>query len=186
MRVHSFDDGFEAAAAAAGGQAGGDRELIPNGTHTVTIRKAAEGPHKFPQDNPGDYLNLEFAPNGPYSLFWASYGSAAKDLAMTAMLAQALGFTPEAWADADPGDLVGMEVQVVTNQGTKGKPKVFINKFMPVERAAPPASKPERNPQTAAGRVATAKGDEAGEADDIPFMWMLPLALAVASMGGLA
>jgi hypothetical protein len=28
MRVHNFDDGFEAAAAAGGGSAGGDREMI--------------------------------------------------------------------------------------------------------------------------------------------------------------
>lgn len=169
MRVHSFDDGFEAAAAAAGGQAGGDRVMLPDGTHTVTIRKADEGPHKFPDDNPGDYLNLEFAPNGPYSLFWASYGSSAKDKRMSALLAQALGFSPESWADADAGELVGMEVQVTTKIGTKGKPRVFVNDFQPVPRVAQPTSKPDRNPQTAAGRVATAKGEEAGEADDIPF-----------------
>jgi len=169
MRVHSFDDGFEAAAAAAGGQAGGDRVMLPDGTHTVTIRKADEGPHNFPENNPGQYLNLEFAPNGPYSLFWASYGSSAKDLAMSALLAKALGFTPESWADADPGELVGMEVQVKTKIGTKGKPRVWINDFMPVERAAQPESKPAPRPQTPAAKVAAARGDEAGGGDDIPF-----------------
>lgn len=169
MRVHNFDDGFQSAAAAAGGRAGGDREMLPDGTHTVTIRKAAEGPHKFPENNPGEYLNLEFAPNGPYSLFWASYGSSEKDRGMTALLAQALGFTPEAWADADAGELVGMEVQVTTKIGTKGKPRVWINDFMPVERAAPPASKPAPRPQTPAAKVAAARGDEAGGGDDIPF-----------------
>jgi hypothetical protein len=169
MRVHSFDDGFEAAAAAAGGQAGGDRVMLPDGTHTVTIRKADEGPHNFPENNPGQYLNLEFAPNGPYSLFWASYGSSAKDLAMSALLAKALGFTPESWADADPGELVGMEVQVKTKIGTKGKPRVWINDFMPVERAATPPSKPAPRPQTPAAKVAAARGDEAGGGDDIPF-----------------
>ena len=169
MRVHSFDDGFEAAAAAAGGQAGGERVMLPDGTHTVTIRKADEGPHNFPENNPGQYLNLEFAPNGPYSLFWASYGSSAKDLAMSALLAKALGFTPESWADADPGELVGMEVQVKTKIGTKGKPRVWINDFMPVERAATPPSKPAPRPQTPAAKVAAARGDEAGGGDDIPF-----------------
>ena len=169
MRVHDFGDGFEAAAAAAGGQAGGDRVMLPDGTHTVTIRKADEGPHNFPENNPGQYLNLEFAPNGPYSLFWASYGSSAKDLAMSALLAKALGFTPESWADADPGELVGMEVQVKTKIGTKGKPRVWINDFMPVERAAQPESKPAPRPQTPAAKVAAARGDEAGGGDDIPF-----------------
>jgi hypothetical protein len=168
MRVHSFDDGFEAAAAAAGGQAGGDREMIPDGTHTVTIRKAAEGAHKFPENNPGDYLNLEFAPNGPYSLFWASYGSSEKDRGMTAILAQALGFSPESWADTDAGELVGMEVQVTTKIGTKGKPRVFVNDFQPVPRfAAAPEKKPAS--RTPAAKVAAARGDEAGGGDDIPF-----------------
>jgi hypothetical protein len=168
MRVHSFDDGFEAAAAAAGGQAGGDRQMIPDGTHTVTIRKASEGPHRFPDDNPGEFLNLEFAPNGPYSLFWASYGSSARDKRMSALLAQALGFSPESWADADPGELVGMEVQVTTKQGTKGKPRVFVNDFQPVPRfAAAPEKKPAA--RTPAAKVAAARGDEAGSTDDIPF-----------------
>ena len=167
MRVHSFDDGFEAAAAAAGGQSGGDRVMLPDGTHTVTIRKADEGPHNFPENNPGEFLNLEFAPNGPYSLFWASYGSSAKDLAMSALLAKALGFTPESWADADPGELVGMEVQVKTKIGTKGKPRVWINDFMPVERAAAPEKKPAA--RLPAQKIAAARGEEAGAADDIPF-----------------
>ena len=167
MRVHSFDDGFEAAAAAAGGQSGGDRVMLPDGTHTVTIRKADEGPHNFPENNPGEFLNLEFAPNGPYSLFWASYGSSAKDLAMSALLAKALGFTPESWADTDPGELVGMEVQVKTKIGTKGKPRVWINDFMPVERAAAPEKKPAA--RLPAQKIAAAKGEEAGGDDDIPF-----------------
>ena len=66
MRVHSFDDGFEAATAAAGGQSGGDREMLPDGTHGVTIREASEGPHKFPENNPGEFLHLTLAPNGSY------------------------------------------------------------------------------------------------------------------------
>ena len=166
MRVHSFDDGFEAAAAAVGGQTGGDRVMLPDGTHTVTIRKASEGKHRFPDDNPGEFLNLEFAPNGPYSLFWASYGSSSKDLAMSALLAKALGFTPETWADADPGELVGMQVQVTTNQGTKGKPKVFVNDYLPAVAAAPEKKPANRLP---AQKVAAARGDEAGGGDDIPF-----------------
>ena len=166
MRVHNFDDGFEQAAAAAGGSSGGDREMIPNGTHTVTIRKAEEGPHRFPQDHPGEYLNLEFAPNGAYALFWASYGSSQKDRAMTALLAQALGFTPEAWAEADPDELVGRGLRVTTKQGTKGKPRVFVNDYLPAV-----APVPEKKPaaRTPAQKVAAARGDEAGGDDDIPF-----------------
>ena len=167
MRVHIFDDGFEAAAAAGGGAAVGDREMLPDGTHTVTIRKSAEGPHRFPDDHPGEFLNLEFAPNGSYSLFWVSYGSSAKDRAMSALLAKALGFSPESWADTDAGELVGMEVQVVTKIGTKGKPRVFVNDYLPVVRFAELEKKPAA--RTPAQKIATAKGEEAGDADDIPF-----------------
>jgi hypothetical protein len=142
--------------------------MIPDGTHTVTIRKAAEGAHRFPADNPGEFLNLEFAPNGPYSLFWASYGSSARDKRMSALLAQALGFSPESWADADAGELVGMEVQVTTKQGTKGKPRVFVNDYLPVPHfAAAPEKKPAA--RTPAQKVAAARGEEPGGGDDIPF-----------------
>ena len=166
MRVHDFGDGFDAAAAAAGGQAGGDRVILPDGTHTVTIRKADEGPHNFPENNPGEFLNLEFAPNGPYSLFWASYGSSAKDRAMSALLAKALGFTPDSWADTHPDSLVGMEVQVTTKIGTKRKPRVYVNDYLPAVAASPEKKPAARTP---AAKVAAARGDEAGGGDDIPF-----------------
>lgn len=186
MRVHNFDDGFEAAAAAGGGQAGGDRQVLPDGTHNVTVREAAEGPHKYPENNPGEYLHLTLAPNGSYGLVWVSLGSSAKDKALSAMLAQALGFTPDGWTDARPDELIGCELRVVTKQVLlrNGKTRVFVNDYLPVERAGEPEKKPAA--RTPAQKIATAKGEEAGEADDIPFMWMLPLALAVASMGGLA
>ena len=187
MRVHSFDDGFEAAAAAAGGQSGGDREMLPDGTHGVTIREASEGPHKFPENNPGEYLHLTLAPNGSYGFVWVSLGKTAKDLGLSAMLAQALGYTPDGWADADPSELVGRELRVVTKQVLlkSGKTRVFVNEYLPVERAAEPAAKPAA--RLPAQKIAAARGEwEAGAADDIPFMWILPLALAVASMGGLA
>ena len=168
MRVHSFDDGFEAAAA-AGGQSGGEREMLPDGTHGVTIREAAEGPHKFPENNPGEYLHLTLAPNGSYGFVWVSLGSAPKDKALAGSLATALNYTPDGWADADPAELVGLELRVVTKQVLlkSGKTRVFVNDYLPVERAGEPEKKPAaRSP---AQKIAQAKGEEAGEADDIPF-----------------
>ena len=169
MRVHSFDDGFEAAAAAAGGQSGGEREMLPDGTHGVAIREASEGPHKFPENNPGEFLHLTLAPNGSYGFVWVSLGKSPKDKALSAMLAQALGYTPDGWADTDPGELVGQELRVVTKQVLlkSGKTRVFINEYHPVERAAAPEKKPAA--RLPAQKVAAAKGEEAGGDDDIPF-----------------
>lgn len=183
MRVHNFDDGFDAAT--AGGAPAGEREMIPDGTHNVTIRDASEGPHKFPENNPGDFLHLTLAPNGSYGFVWVSLGSSQKDRAQAGLLATALGFTPDAWADADPSELIGRELRVTTKQVVlkSGKTRVFVNDYLPAVAAAPEKKPANRLP---AQKVAAARGDEAGGGDDIPFMWMLPFALAVAAMGGLA
>ena len=183
MRVHDFGDGFDAAT--AGGAPAGEREMLPDGTHGVTIKEASEGPHKFAENNPGDFLHLTLAPNGSYGFVWVSLGSSAKDKAQAGLLATALGFTPDAWADADPSELVGMELKVTTKQVVlkSGKTRVFVNDYLPAVAAAPEKKPAARTP---AAKVAAARGEEAGGGDDIPFMWMLPLALAVASLGGLA
>jgi hypothetical protein len=179
MRVHSFDDGF----ATAGGAPAGEREMCPDGTHNVTIKEAAEGPHKYPENYPGDFLHITLAPNGPYGFVWSSIGVGPKDKSLAAALAAALGMTAAEWADTDPDELIGRQVQATTKQftGKAGKTRVYVNDFLPIEKA------PEKKPanRLPAQKIAKDKGEEAGEADDIPFMWMLPLALAVASMGGL-
>jgi hypothetical protein len=114
-----------------------------------------------------------------------------KDHDKAMALLNALGLSE----DTDINDLlVGRFVALKTAQAVKngqpvfendGRRRIYINGISQ-SKLEVPTSKPDRNPQTAAGRVATAKGEEAGAADDIPFMWMLPLALAVALMGGLA
>ena len=172
MRV-TFDDGFVPEVGS------GEREMLPDGVHNVTIREVkTDGAHD----------TIVLAPNGAYRLLYVDIKSDKKGQAKAAALAAALGMSAAEWADCGPDELKGLELRVETRQwvGDDTKTRVNVDKFMPVERAAAPAPKPERNPQTAVGRVATAKGEEAGAADDIPFMWMLPLALAVASMGGLA
>ena len=168
MRVHSFDDGFDAAT--AGGAPAGEREMLPDGTHGVTIREASEGPHNFADNNPGDFLHLTLAPNGSYGFVWVSLGSSAKDKSLAGVLATALGFTPDGWADADPSELVGRELRVTTKQVVlkSGKTRVFVNDYLPAVAAAPA---PEKKPaaRLPAQKVAAARGDEAGGGDDIPF-----------------
>jgi hypothetical protein len=167
MRVHDFGDGFDAAS--AGGAPAGEREMLPDGTHGVTIREASEGPHKYPQDHPGDFLHITLAPNGSYGFVWVSLGSSSKDRGHAGLLATALGYTPDGWADADPSELVGRELRVVTKQVVlkSGKTRVFVNDYLPVDRAAAPEKKPAA--RTPAAKVAAARGDEAGGGDDIPF-----------------
>ena len=167
MRVHDFGDGFDAAT--AGGAPAGEREMLPDGTHNVTIKEASEGPHKFAENNPGDFLHLTLAPNGSFGFVWVSLGSSSKDKAQAGLLATALGFTPDAWADADPSELVGRELRVVTKQVVlkSGKTRVFVNDYLPAVVAAAPEKKPAA--RTPAAKVAAARGDEAGSTDDIPF-----------------
>jgi hypothetical protein len=167
MRVHDFGDGFDAAT--AGGAPAGEREMLPDGTHNVTIKDASEGVHKFPENNPGEYLHLTLAPNGSFGFVWVSLGSSSKDKAQAGLLATALGYTPDGWADADPSELVGRELRVVTKQVVlkSGKTRVFVNDYLPAVVAAAPEKKPAA--RTPAAKVAAARGDEAGSTDDIPF-----------------
>lgn len=182
MRVHSFDSGFPEATE------GGDqteRTNVPDGGHTVTIYEAKEGPHRWPDKNPGEFLNLTLQPQSKSHRFiWCSYGDDKRDLAMVAQLAAALGFTAKEWAQVQPKDLVGRIVRVETvekiNHNT-GKGKVWVNKFL-----VPQSEEARAKPRTQAAKVAAARGDEAGEADDIPFVWAVPFLIAAATLGGLA
>ena len=142
--------------------------MLPDGTHGVTIKEASEGPHKFPDNNPGDFLHLTLAPNGSFGFVWVSLGSSAKDRAQAGLLATALGFTPDAWADADPSELIGRELRITTKQVVlkSGKTRVFVNDYLPAVAAAPEKKPAARTP---AAKIAAAKGEEAGGGDDIPF-----------------
>jgi hypothetical protein len=162
MKVHTFDNGFEAPAVNAG------RELVPDGTHAFIIREASEGPHKFPETYPGDFLSLTLATkNGNYGFVWVSLGTGDKDQAVAASLATALGMSADEWADAEPGDLAARSVRATTRQVTSkmGRTRVYVNQFLPIEEET--AKKPAA--RTPAQKVAAAKGEEAGGADEIPF-----------------
>jgi hypothetical protein len=155
MRV-TFDDGFVPDAAS------GEREMLPDGVHNVTIREVkTDGPHD----------TVVLAPNGAFRLLYIDIKSDKKGQAKAASLASALGMSAAEWADCGPAELKGLELRVETHQwvGDDTKTRVSVDKFLPVERAAQPESKPAPRPQTPAAKVAAARGDEAGGGDDIPF-----------------
>lgn len=172
MRV-TFDDGFVPDAGR------GEREMLPDGIHNVTVREVkTDGPHD----------TFVLAPNGAFRLLYVDIKSDKKGQAKAAALAAAFGMSAAEWADCEPAELKGLELRVETRQwvGDDAKTRVNVDKFLPAERSSAQPAKTAPRPQTQAAKVAASKGEEAGEADDIPFMWMLPFALAVASMGGLA
>lgn len=89
--------------------------------------------------------------------------------------------------DAEIDDeLVGSSVSIKTKRNRKGD-GYFVNGIVEPDGAAQPA-KSERRPaaRTPAQKIARDAGEEPGGNDDIPFLWLLPLALAAAAMGGVA
>jgi len=153
MRV-TFDDGFVPDIGS------GEREMLPDGVHNVTIREVkTDGPHD----------TVVLAPNGAYRLLYVDLKSDKKGRAKAAALASALGMSAAEWADCGPAELTGLELRVETRQwvGDDTKTRVSVDKFMPVERVGEPEKKPAA--RTPAQKIAKDKGEEAGEADDIPF-----------------
>jgi hypothetical protein len=92
-----------------------------------------------------------------------------KGQAKAAAMAAALGMSAAEWADCGSLELKGLELRIETRQwvGDDTKTRVSVDKFMPIERAGEPEKKPAA--RTPAQKIAKDKGEEAGEADDIPF-----------------
>lgn len=153
MRV-TFDDGFVPDVGS------GEREMLPDGVHDVTIREVMT-------DRAHDTLVL--APNGAYRLLYVDIKSDKKGQAKAAALADALGISAAEWADWGPDELKGLELRVETRQwvGDDTKTRVNVDKFMPIARAALQEKKSAL--RLPAQKIAAARGEEAGKADDIPF-----------------
>lgn len=166
MMLNNFDEGFEAAAAAS--TTGRDYEPVPDGTHNFTVRKAVMGPHPSPEKNPGTFLNVTLAPNGAYGFVFVNIGQNDAGKSMEAKLARALGYSERDWSSATPADLLGLELRATTKQNVWKNGKLYVN-VTDMEPRSGRVQKPEHKPQTAAARVAAARGDEAGGGDDIPF-----------------
>ncbi len=126
-----------------------ERDIVPAGVHTMTIRHAEEGPNQYKtsDENPqGLCLKLRLATNtGDYKFVFddlpAHLGWRAKQLA------DALGVAANgATVSLDPDSLVGRELTVEVSHYTSkaGKTSAVVKKYVKAATQAKPAmqSKP--------------------------------------------
>ena len=143
------------------------REPVPDGERDFEIKKV----------NPWqDKLIVTFAvASGDYAWVVKFFNPAdQRDHDLAVCILHALGLPKDTEFTSD---LVGRFVRLLTKQAKKngelsldkkGEPIIYINGASP-SKLEVPTSKPAPRPQTAAAKVAAARGDEAGGDDDIPF-----------------
>lgn len=145
-----------------------DRDLVPPGIHTMTIRSAEEGPNEYKRSdaNPeGTCLKLCLATvEGSFKFVWHDI---PKDLGwLAASLARALAIQPVGGKlSLSPDDLTGQRLQVEISHYTakSGKVSAVVKRYVPAGEAAQrPAPKPAAIRTTQAAKVAIGS-------DDIPF-----------------
>ena len=171
MRFDQFDRTFEDALAEEASHATPALDPVPDGTRDFEIMGA-----KW-IESVGKVV-VEFATaSSSYQKFslWLK-PSEQKDHDKAMLLLNAIGVPRDTPIDDNlKGRFVALETAQASKNGAPvlekdGRRRIYINGIsrsnLEIEH---PQAKAERNPQTAAGRVATAKGEEAGEADDIPF-----------------
>lgn len=162
-------------------------EPLPDGRHECVIVSAVD---KF--DNGDAFQRVVFQPvKGPDVYAWPAkkiFDRAGKDGAdFAAIMADALRIDREHELNLKPAEMIGRKVLVSTRQWTTNDGKVIAvvdtvrgiwtqrggeipaaPQSQPAEtRATAPAAAPK--PRTPAAAVATARGDEAGGSDDVPF-----------------
>lgn len=167
MRASGWDDGFDDSTPVV-------RELLYDGVHQAQIRDAKDD---------GERTTIVIAPHGQFKLLYVDLRDDEKSKKKAAGIASALGISAADWAATEPAELVGKRLRVETRQWVSpqdGKTRVAIDKFLPF-LDEPPAAKPAR---TQAAKVAAARGEEAGGADEIPFMWLVPFLLSAFLNGG--
>jgi hypothetical protein len=144
-----------------------ERDIVPAGVHTMTIRHAEEGPNQFKtsDENPqGMCLKLRLATNtGDYRFVFddipAHLGWRAKQLA------DALGVAASgATVSLDPATLEGRELTVEVSHYTSkaGKTSAVVKKYVKASGTPKPAT--QAKPRTQAAKVAAGASD-----DHIPF-----------------
>lgn len=144
-----------------------ERGLVPEGRHQFTIKAASEGPHKFLE---GEFLMLRLAPEERgWGLVFCDIGNRARDAALAASLAAAIGRPSKGRISLVPADLEGQAVAAVIRHVAKrdGTTRAEVASFEPAGAAAVPAEAPP-----ARRRTATQKLDvevRGGSSDDIPF-----------------
>ena len=161
-----------------------DREIVPAGIHTMTIRNAEEGPNEYRRSdaNPdGLCIKLRLS-TGTYKFV---FDDIPKHLAWRAkQLAEAVGILPVGGKlSLTPDDLADKTVTVEVSHYTSkaGKVSAVVKRYVPAT-AAPAAAPAKRQtlPQKAVATFKVVVG-----ADDIPFAWLMAAFIA-SVIGGAA
>jgi len=173
-------------------------EPLEDGRHECIIVSAED---KF--DNDGSaHLRVTFMPlKGGEVYAWPvlKITDSTRGIRFGAALADALQIDRSNGLDLDPRELRGKRVLVSTRRWVDDQSRTNVGvdsirgtwtvRGGAVAAAPAPAAEPapvKAKPRTPAAAVATARGDEAGGSDDVPFLWMLPFLLAAAAAGWMA
>lgn len=133
-------------------------ELVPEGEHVMTIRKAEIDDKRFKVDLSHEDRRYGFVwADFPRGVAWASK--------LVAELAVALGYDAASWKAASPGDLAGRRVTVRVYHKIGNSGKTFVNAGgfspAPAEAAASAARPPaKRTPTKKADAVSAVPNDE--------------------------
>ena len=173
MRVHRFEEGFEDNSGSADADTRNyDRVNVPDGIHSMTIHQAEEGPHKFPDTNPGEFLNLTLKPQSHSHRFvFCNLGNGPQDRVLVSQLAQSLGMTADDWQATDPRELIGkiVRVETVDKLLKSGKNRVFVQQFLSQDEFKEKAKPAARTPAAKVEQARVEAGLPEGQGDDIPF-----------------
>ena len=142
------------------------REMIPDGVHTMEVKRASEGAHKFKE---GEYLMLQMADTGKaYGLVFCDIPKGKHGAALASSLATAIGGAAFGGkVSLDPADLEGQRVDVEIFHYVSpktGKCYANVRKF---HAAQPVVETAEATSKAPAKRTADQK--IAGDRSDIPF-----------------
>lgn len=176
------------------GQAIEGTEPMEDGRHECLIVSAEDR-----YDNNGDaHLRVVFQPvKGAEVYAWPvlKISDSARGVRFGCALADALKIDRSAGLFLDPREIRGKKVLVSTRrwQDDQGRTNVGVDTVRgtwTVRGAAmdPEGEAPARppKPRTAAAKAKEASGESAGGSDDVPFLWMVPMAMAAAVFGYLA
>ena len=170
MRFDHFERSYDDILKEEASHAEPAREPVPDGTHDFEIRKV-----RFMEKYGKIVIDFATA-SGTYDFVTMWLDPKEKDDHDTAMkILHALGLPQNAeFSDKLVGRLVSLTTKRHVKNGEQqydkhGKAKVYVNGIAPSKlEIEQPKPKPDRAPQTAAAKVAAARGDEAGGGDDIP------------------
>jgi cell division septation protein DedD len=158
-----------------------DREIVPAGIHTMTIRNAEEGPNEYRRSdaNPdGMCLKLRLS-TGAYRFV---FDDIPKHLGWRAkQLAEAVGIIPVGGSlslatDELADKVVTVEISHYTSKA--GKVSAVVKRYVAAAEKPAAAAKPARTP---AAKVKAASPEVGG--DDIPFAFLLAIVASVIGGG---